>query len=173
MSYIKKIIPILLTVFLCTSCASTIKREPLPELKLDKTSEYSIDLTKIEKPSPIRPIFAHRDDSGNIKESSMDDANVVILEQEEYKKVAQLVILATSYKKIIEQQTVLVNNQIDINNSLKEFVELERLKSREYQNMWLDSENTYLSEKYDHKVDNVLNKIVQLILTGAIVAIAL
>lgn len=173
MRYRKLLLISILTFMVGCSGVQTIERQPLPELKFNRTPAYEIDLSTIDKPTPIKPIYAYRDDNGIIKESDIDNANVVILTQEEYKKVAQLVLLASSYKKVIEQQEVLVNNQIDINNSLKEFVELERLKSQQYQEMWVDSENAYLQEKKDHKTDNVIGKIVEMILTGAVIALAI
>lgn len=164
---------IVLMIISITSCASTIERKPLPPLEFEKTEPYEIDLSTIIKPDKPSPIFAYQDDDGNIERTDIDNANVVIFTKEEYKKIGQLVILTSTYKKLLKQQEVLINNRIEINNSLKEFVELERMKSQQYQDMWIDSENMYRYERQQHKQDNFFNKVIHLILTGAIIAIAI
>ena len=129
-----------------------------------------IDLTKIPKPSKLRPIFM----DVNFKEVSADEASYVVLVPSEYAKIAALLKLAKTYKSIVKEQEVLVNAHIQINNLVKEYLALERAKADEYRTLWADSENAYRQERYYHKVDNAVNKgAMSLISLGAIVAVLL
>ncbi len=153
----KNVIPIiLLSIFILSfGCAPTkfIPREPL-DTKFDPTPPYTIDLSKIPKPNKLKPIFMDE----NFKKVTMDKAKFIVLTQVEYAKIAALLKLAKAYKNIIKEQALLTNTHIDIINSLKEYVALEKAKAKEYRQLWADSENAYRQEKYAHSVDNAINK---------------
>ena len=153
----RKLLPIILLSILLTGCfpPKFIVKEP-PDLntKFDKTPPYSIDLSKIPKPDKLKPIFVDE----NFKQVPMEEAKFILLAPSEYAKIAALLKLAKVYKNIIKEQEILVNTNVDIINSLKEYVALERAKAKEYRQLWADSENAYRQEKYAHSLDNAINK---------------
>lgn len=170
---IKKILAILLIVFICLTFSGCgpefIKQEPLPELKFEKTPSYKVDLSSIIKPD--KPIHIWVDE--NFKQVAAKDAKYLLLTNEEYAKyVAQLKIKKT-YEEIINQQEILINQYINVINSLKEYVELERLKADEYRKMWVDSENAYRYERHLHSIDNALSRGAFGILTIGSLALAI
>lgn len=142
-------------LFILTSCApATFVPREMPQLQFEKTPYYHVDLSNIPKPEAIKPIYVDE----NFEQTTPDKAKYVLLTAEEYAKIGALLKLCKAYKQVIQQQEVIINSHVDIINSLKEFVELERLKAKEYQNLWADSENAYRHEQYYHKLDNAINK---------------
>lgn len=127
-----------------------------PEIKFEKTPSYELDLTPIQalKPDKIEPIYVDE----NFKEVSPEEAKFVVLAPREYAKIAAILKIAKAYKDIAKEQEVLINANINIINSLKEYVALEQAKAEEYRKLWADSENAYRQERYEHKVDNAINK---------------
>lgn len=166
----KKLICLMLcTAFILCSCAPAkfIPRE-MSKLNFEKTPYYNVNLSNIPKPEAIKPIYVDE----NFEQATPDKAKFVLLTSEEYAKIGGLLKLCKVYKDIIKQQEVIVNNHVDIINSLKEFVELERMKAKEYQSLYADSENAYRSEQYYHKLDNAINKgTFSLLSLGIIVAL--
>jgi hypothetical protein len=149
-----------------------VKSEPLT---ISDSKPYHVDLDSIPKPSPIIRTYGKFKSDGTIEvipRSRINESEVVILTHDEYSKVAQLVELASTYKDIVIQQTNLINEKITIENSLKEFIRLEHSKSNLMYNMYVHSENMYRQASYDRKVDNIIAKTVQIILTGCIVGLA-
>ncbi len=153
----RKLLPIILLSILLTGCMPPkfISKEP-PDLntKFESTPPYSIDLSKIPKPDKLKPIFVDE----NFKVVPMEEAKFILLAPSEYAKIAALLKLTKAYKNIIMEQEILVNTHVDIINSLKEYVALERAKAKEYRQLWADSENAYRQEKYAHSLDNAINK---------------
>jgi hypothetical protein len=126
-----------------------------PVVEFEKTPPYEgIDFDAIPKPKPIVPVYVDE----NFKEVPIEEAKFVLLVPKEYAKVAAVVKLAKTYKQLALQQEVLINNQVNIINSLKEYVALEQMKSQQYRQLWADSENAYRQERYQHKLDNAINK---------------
>lgn len=167
-SRIFTIITILLSFVLLTSCAPSqfVAKEP-PVIKFDPTPKYKTDLSDIVKPD--KPIHMWVDE----KFQKVDDpskAKYLVLTHDEYAKyVAQLKIKKT-YEEIINEQEILINTYVDIINGLKELVALEQAKAKAYRDLWADSENAYRQEKYDHQMDNFINKgIIGAISIGAII----
>lgn len=171
----KTIFTLLFLSLLFSSCGPrTLNIKEMPKLEFEKTPPYSIDLSTIEKPAKPNPLFGVQRDDGTITiiDKSIEDPNVVVFNLAEYKKVAQVVSLAVTYKELIKQQEVLINEKIKIENSLKEFLELERLKSIEYQRMWVDTTNQYYLEQYNRSQDNFMSKVYQSIMMATIVGIS-
>ena len=167
----KRFIILLVTASIIISCvpAKFVPKE-LPNVKFEETPTYSIDLSSIPKPEKIKPIFVDKD----FKEVSVDKAVYVVLIPKEYAKIAALLKLCKAYKNIIFEQASLVNTHIEIINSLKEYVALERMKAEEYRNLWADSENAYRQEQYNHKLEQAFTKgMFGSISLGAIIALIL
>jgi len=136
-------------------CAPT-KFTPVksPEIRFELTSKYNVEklLSEIKKPEKMKVIFINKD----FKKVPINEASYILVTPKEYTKVAALLKLCHTYKNIILEQEKLVNIQIDITNSLKEFIKLEYMKSEHYKELWTNAENQYLQERYDHKVDKVI-----------------
>ena len=135
------------------------------------TPPYNIDLTRIPKPEKLKPLFMNKD----FKEvDDMERAVYVVLVPKEYAKIAALLKLTKTYKGIIGEQEKLINTHIEIINSLKEYLALEQAKTEEYRNLWVDSENAYRQERYNHKIENAINKgLLGAISIGSIIAVIL
>lgn len=155
-------VTLLLTPIMGCAPKQFVPYEP-PVIKFDKTAPYEgIDFDAIPKPNKIKPIFVDE----NFKEVPAEEAKFVLLVPKEYAKVAAVVKLAKTYKLLAQEQEVLINTNVNIINSLKEYVALEQMKATTYRRLWADSENAYRQERYQHKLDNAINK-------GASVAIAI
>jgi hypothetical protein len=157
----KSVVFLLILSILLPGCAAT-KFEPYkpPELKFEKTAKYNVQDKLKDIPKPDRPERKLAILNGN-KISFTEDANqanVVLFDFNEYRKIAALLELTKTYKHIVLEQEALVNIHIDTINAYKEFLELERLKALAYRDLWVDSENRYREERHDHKVDNFMNK---------------
>ena len=157
----KCILFVLIIIFSSASCAPKEFTPFKPdEIKFEKTSDYDIkqDLENIIKPDPIKPIYARvvNDQIEIVEDRSL--ATHILLPPQEYAKVAAVVKLSITYKDIILQQEALINQYIAQTNVLKELLEMERQKSLNYRELWVISENMYRQERYDHQVDNFINK---------------
>ena len=167
---VKKIIILCLIIsFLGVGCSPPkfIPKEP-PIVQFERTPYYKADLTTIIQPE--KPVYLWTDE--NFKPTSINDAKYLVLTKKEFAKfVAQLQIKKT-YAEIIGKQEILINTNIDIINSLKEYLKLEEMKAKEYRDLWADSENAYLREKYYSEWNNVLMKgFLGFISIGALVAL--
>jgi hypothetical protein len=152
----KKIITwVLLASLFLFSCAPKqfIPFEP-PDVVFEKTPEYVLDLDSITKPKKIKAIYVDE----NFKEVPKEEAKFVVLAPKEYAKISALLKLAKAYKEIAKEQEVLINTNISVINSLKEYVALEQMKAKEYRQLWADSENAYRQENYNRKIDNAIYK---------------
>lgn len=143
-------------LLLIAGCAPTpfVAKEPF-KVEFESTPEYKVDLSGIIQPD--KPVKVWVDEKFNVVESSKDAKYLVLTKKEYAKYVAQLQIKET-YKEIIMQQEILINTYITQINALKEYIALEQAKSQAYKEMWVDSENSYRQEKYDHKMDNIINR---------------
>lgn len=165
---IKIFVGMLFILFSVTACATKFVPYNPPELKFVRTEKYSIDLSTIPKPDKIQPIFV--DD--NFKVVDAESAKYIVLAHSEYAKVAGLLKLSKAYKDIIEKQEILVNSNIDVINSLKEYVELEQLKAKSYRDLWADSENAYREEKRLGKIEAAITKGVMTVISiGSVIAL--
>ena len=167
---VKKIIVICLALtFLGLGCAPPkfIPKSP-PIIEFDRTPPYQIDLSSIIKPDKPVYIWMNKD----FEVVPMKDAKYLVLTKKEFAKfVAQLKIKET-YKDIIGKQEILINTKIEIINSLKEYVSLEQMKSKEYRDLWVDSENAYRQEKYYNELNSFISKgFLGVISIGALIAL--
>lgn len=146
---------ILLIVIFSFGCAPK-PFEPFepPKVEFEETEEYSVDLDSIPKPEPPDPIFVNDD----FEQVSPDDATLILFTKEEYAKISALVRLTSGYKDIILEQEQLVNVNVDIINSLKEYLELENQKTLSYRELWINSENMYRYEQWRNDWNERINK---------------
>lgn len=165
---------IIVTFLLAVSLISCAPAKFVPkkeiQIKFDTTPPYELDLSKIPKPDPLKPMFVDKD----FKETDKANAKYIVLTPKEYAKIAALLKLTKAYKEISKEQEALVNSYIRNINSLKELVELDQAKIGHYRSLWVDSENMFRQEVYDHKVDNTINRgALGIITIGAIILLAL
>lgn len=153
----KILLLIMMTVFVFGfGCAPKDFKPYQPsKLEFEKSKPHQLDLSQIPKPEKIQPIYVN----DHFEEVSKENATMVVLTPDEYKKVGALVKLAVNYKQIAKEEAKLVNTKIDIINSLKELAALERKKVRAYRELWVNSENMYRQEKWEHDKDNLINRI--------------
>jgi hypothetical protein len=166
-------------LLLLTGCAPS-KFEPYrpPEIKYDKLQDYDIKeaLNNIPKPDKLVPIYVKLEGTyiTQLTKEQKDQATHILLAPNEYAKVGAVVKLAGTYKEIVIEQESLVNTYIAQINALREMIALERQKALLYRELWVDSENAYRQEKYEHDRDNTLNRTGMYIITiGSVIALAL
>lgn len=134
-------------ILFCIGCAPKhFKPFQPPEIKFEKTEEYKLDLSNIKKPDKLNPIYV--DD--NFKEVDVEDAKFILLSPQEFAKIGALVQMVVTYKQVALEQETLINLHINTINALKEYVELERTKSLQYRELWVNAENNYRYEKWEH-----------------------
>lgn len=125
-----------------------------PPIQFEKTPEYSLDLSSFEKPEKIQTVYLDED----LNETSIDLATYVLLTNKEYSKVNSLLQLAIGYKEITQEQATLINLHINTINTLKEHIELERAKSLQYRELWINAENNYRYEEWEHTKTHIFYK---------------
>ncbi len=156
------IIAVIISVFSVFSCTpKNIEPWTPPEIKFEKTSEYSVQeqLDAIPKPSvPVRIFVKEIDEKTYQVVENKNEATHVMLAPQEYAKVGALVKLAKTYKELVLDQEILINTYIDQINALKELHKMEQMKAQKYRELWISSENAYRQEVRDHKFDNFVNK---------------
>ena len=69
-----------------------------------------------------------------------------------------LLQLAIGYKEITQEQATLINLHINTINTLKEHIELERAKSLQYRELWINAENNYRYEEWEHTKTHIFYK---------------
>lgn len=117
---------------MCIGCAPKqfVPFEP-PKVEFERTPSFVLDTSSIKKPDKLNPMFV--DDS--FKVVPIEQAKYVVLTPSEYSKIGTIVQIAATYKQIATEEEILINLHINTINSLKEYVELERLKSLQYREL--------------------------------------
>ncbi len=153
-----KYLSFIICLILFLNCAPSAFSPPEPSKpsQFEKESTYSIDLSNIDKPNKINPIWLSSDLN---KVSTSDSACYILLTPEEYSKINALLTLTLSYKNIIQEQENLINSKIRKINLYNEYIYLEYEKTKKYKDLWTDSENYYRQEKYQHRIDNMISKL--------------
>ena len=168
---------IILMIFSLVSCAPTpvlVKEYPL-QINFEKTPEYSVQdkLANIPKPDKLKPMYVKISGDDIQIVETREEATHILLVPKEYAKIGALLKLAKTYKAVAIEQEALVNTYIAQINGLKELLELERQKSQLYQEMYVESENAYRTERYQHNMDNIANKVGHYVLILGSVALLL
>lgn len=158
-------------LFLIGCGPALVEKKELQPLQFDKMEEYQVSLDDIPKPDKIKRIYLT--EKYDITEDP-SEASFILLTPEEYAKVEALLDVIIAYKDVIHKQEYLVNTNVKIINTLREYLALERQKAQAYRDMWVDSENAYRQEKYDHRMDNAINRgAISAISIGSVLAILL
>jgi hypothetical protein len=136
-----------------------IPRSDALDLKWDRTPSYNNqeDIQRIKDIGQVA--FSPKYVLENNTETTPSEATHIILTRKEWYGIGVIVEKAKAYKELAEQEESLINTHIDIINSQKEYIELERRKSIEYRDLYMISENSFRQEEYRHKQDNLINKI--------------
>jgi len=151
----------ILFLFAFVSCSpQNIKPWTPPEVKFEKTPPYSIkeELDNIPKPDPPVKIYVKQIDNKTFVVTNEAESTHRMFAPKEYAKIGAVIKLVKIYKSLILDQEKVINMYISQINALKELYELEQIKSRQYRELWISSENAYRQEVRDHKFDNAVNK---------------
>lgn len=173
----------LIILILLTSCAPA-QFTPFtpPEIQYESTPPYSVEetLAAIPKPSKIERVYVKMTQLPSSGEftalvvASRSEATHILLVPKEYAKVGGVLKVAKAYKAVALEQENLINTYISQINTLKELLALERQKTIMYKELWVDSENAYRQEKYDHDVDNIFHRgVIGTMVIGLIVVLAI
>jgi hypothetical protein len=168
----------LLSLFIsgCYTTQETIIRYEPTELKFEKSDPYKLDTSSISVPDPIETMYGKMNYDSTVTildEYSEEEGDVIILTLNEYKKVAELLNYAITYKTITSQQEILINEKIKIENSLKELAQLERMKTEHYYSLWANSEQMYLEEFKKRKQEHIFHIFQQAVMLGTIIVVAI
>lgn len=142
--------------------------KPKP-ITIEKQKSYNIDLSKLKKIKSLDPIYVDE----NFNKISPDKAKYAILDLKEMKKVKVIIDLAKTYKDITKKQEVIINNKIDIINKYIEQLKLEREKTIEYRNLWVNAENRLREEKWNNEIQDLMDKAGIAGLIAAIIVISI
>ena len=171
---------LLLIPLLFSNCATTFQPYQPPEIKFERTSKFEVGFQKIENESKkigdINLVFVKVNETNNNLEivENEEEATHILLIPEDLNKITAKLEIGSQYKEIAISEEALINTYINQINALKEFIEIERVKSLTYRELWVNSENAYRQEKRDRGMDNFHNKITTFLLSGiAILAIVL
>lgn len=168
-----KILILLTILFCCVACGpKQFKPAELPKIEFNATSEYHLDLDKIQKPEKIVPQFAKLSGNNLVFVSDSKEATHVVLVPQEYAKISEIINLAITYKSITKEQEVLINMYISQVNSLKELIAVQQETTKQYRELWIAAENSYRYEQYIHNQDNMYNKFFNIITLGGIALVA-
>jgi hypothetical protein len=158
----KKIIALILLALFVVSCAPAEFKPFKPDpIIFNKTEPYSIQeyLNSLPKPEPLQRIYVKKiDDTTYQTVQNKEEATHIMLAPKEYAKVGAVVKLAATYKELAIDQEKLINTYISQINALKELLAMEQKKTEMYRELWIGSENAYRYERWEHKVDNTINK---------------
>lgn len=88
-----------------------------------------------------------------------DYETVIILSEDQFSKIADLVEITEGYKDIAYAQETLVNVHIDTINALNNIIALKDRELELYIDMWVNAENLYREESKLHRRSNILNTI--------------
>lgn len=167
----KKFIACIGILLMLISCAPKQFNPYAPEdLVFERTEFYELDLSKLGEVPTISPIYVDE----NFKEVPLKEAKYAVLIPEEYKKVSIMKKALLANRKVAFEQAKLINTNIEIVNSLKEYAELERAKAKAYRELWVNSENNYRQEQFNRKMDDLQNKATWgVVILGTLVVIAL
>lgn len=153
---VKKLLAIIMVLMLLVSCGPAkfvpVNKEPV---KFEATPPYKLNLDEIIKPGKPKHVLMDENFKA-VKDPSK--AKYVVYTKNEFAKIVAHLEIRKAYKDITVEQEILINNYINIINSLKEYVALEQMKSDQYRELWADSENAYRQERYDHKMDNYFHR---------------
>ncbi len=153
---VKRILAIIMVLMLLVSCGPAkfvpVNKEPV---KFEATPPYELNLDGIIKPGKPKHVLMDKEFKV-VKDLSK--VKYVVYTKKEFAKIVAHLEIRKAYKDITTEQEVLINNYINIINSLKEYVALEQMKADQYRELWADSENAYRQEKYDHKVNNMFHR---------------
>ena len=171
MKYVKHMFLLLLcSIFLIGCSPSLVEKRTLPELQFEQMEEYYVNLDYIPKPEKLKRIYLTDD----YKVTDAENASFILLTPNEYAKVEALLDIIIAYKDVIHKQEFMLNTNVKIINTLREYLALERHKAQAYRDMWADSENMYRQERHDHMIDNAINKGIKgTISIGSLLAILL
>ena len=158
----KKLLLLILIGLFLMSCAPAPYKPFKPEvITFEKTAPYSIqeDLEKIPKPEAPKRLYVKKiNDTTYEVVADKKLATHIMLAPKEYAKIGALVKLTKTYKGLVLDEETLINTYIDQINALKELYAMEQRKAEVYRELYINSENAYRQEKYEHDWDNRIHK---------------
>ena len=154
----------------CTTTTEKIQRSRPPDIALKNETPYvndtaDLDNRMVETATSLKSSLKYgmADPSGKVAlTEDKTKATYVLLTTENYAKVGDIIVLAGAYKKLLDDNTRLVNCYILEKNKLNEIISLERYRSQIITDAWAGSEEMYLDEKSQRTKENLFNKILLL-----------
>lgn len=168
MELVKKIFVLFLCVLFLVSCTPSqfVPRE-MKIHKFESRPMYELTTEIILPDKPPVKILLDKDFKVT---TDLKVVKYIVFTPKEYKKVQAYILAGKVYKKISEEQVKLINAEINISNNKNEYIILVKLASEEYKQLWVDSENSYRTEQYQHKIDNIYHRsVIGIMGLGAIV----
>jgi hypothetical protein len=156
----KYVLLALISSMFFSGCATNYKNFEPEELTFERHEPYNpswlYEDNSIEKPDWLYAKMNGDDlefTSGNDPE-----ATYLVLTSEEYKKIKMLLNKHIGTKQMLYDHVELVNVKIDIINSIQYRAELERKLTKEYFQLWKNTDEAYNKERRAHVIDNIINR---------------
>lgn len=152
-------------IFISSGC-NTIKTKdiPIPEpLNIEKTPNYKVDTKELDdkllKAADIKTQYGKVVDGKIEITENSDEAEMILLDPNEFSKIADCLEIAYSYKTIAKSQSELINEYISNINSAKELAAIERAKLIIATENWKSSLDLYNQEHKIRLREKILNKL--------------
>lgn len=153
-----------------SGCAPAVKNHiVIPEITIERDETIPVG-KKIDKPKKPNPILYDKDlavtqDPSKIKYFAFTP--------EEFKKIVQLSQSFDAQGDLIEAYVDLINLKIGINNDLIDLLNNKRDITQYYADLYINENNLRLQEHYIKERERILDKIVIILQTVVLLAIAL
>lgn len=161
-----------LLLLVCVGCASAPISPPL-DITLspqpDAHPTYTLDLDRLSLPSKPKPVYL------NDKYLPVQRENAVYAAYSgpELAKMAAYIKLAKKEREIIEGQIELINTHIEQRNNWQTVANLKADQAQEFYNLYREALGQYQAEKHEHRMDNLLNRIMWYVIPIAGIALAI
>ena len=168
-----KIIMCLCSLLVLVGCTTMPIDKPLPPIVFEKETPYILDTAKIQETDPPNWILLMQEPNGGFRlAKGVERPTHMALLQSDLVKIDALVQVKKGYKKMAEEQEMLVNIERAKCDTLKEMLVIERQSRQIERELRLDVEKSYAAERRDHKIDNFINKATWVVTVVGGVAIA-
>ena len=170
---IKLMSTILILIFLFSftyGCSpAVLNKVELQQIEMDYMPpfELPVDIIKPDKPVPVMldGDFNQPDDTGKVEYFAFSN--------EEFVKIIQLSQAFDFQQKLIYYCTEIINDEISVNNDLKEMLGRKDTISQHFADLYINEQNLRLQETYQYEKEKILDKIFLFIQSGVILALIL
>ena len=160
------LIGILFSTIIISGCATTqpFQIEPPVLPNITPMPKYESKIDEMKKPEIPNFVFMHLDEKTGTyiilpDNAPQDQITHIAMSPSDFSKIEQLLDLCITYKNVAKTEEQLVNTNIDIINQYLQRLQIEREITRNYFELWQGVKQDYYKEKKDHRIDNIINRV--------------